>query len=453
MNTEGHLNALNLGKFFEQNGTLIKQTAIALSARVSGVIIAFLTQIVLARLMGVEGYGFYIIALTWISVLALPGVLGADITILRYVSEYRERNKPELIMGILRWGQSQTLLLCTLIAVVAGGSILIMPMAAQEKQLYWLAFLLLPIWMIFRIRCLAVQALREVIQALNFESIYRPVLHLILIGLSYYLFGLAISPGVAMATNLIATSVLLIILGGFLNKLCIRYGGIKSNRASEVSQWRGVAIGLFWVSCFYQILASIDILLVGYLIDSNEAGIYATALRTASIIGYLMIAANAIAAPIFAECNARQDITRLEVVARSFSKGITAIAVPLALMLLFFGNYILGWFGPEFLRGSYTLKLLVFSELTNVVVGSVGFILSMTGHQNRLARILFFGTACNILLTVLFIKLWGMEGAAISKLVTNLVINLLLVIATIKTLRINPTIIGAQLKRGAESRL
>lgn len=55
----------------------------------------------LARILGAEQYGYYVYALTWVILLALPSLLGMDSTAVRYVAAYRARGEDSLAAGFL----------------------------------------------------------------------------------------------------------------------------------------------------------------------------------------------------------------------------------------------------------------------------------------------------------------------------------------------------------------
>ena len=63
----------------------------------------------------------------------------------------------------------------------------------------------------------------------------------------------------------------------------------------------------------------------------------------------------------------------------------------IALILLTFAAPIMGWFGPSFVAGTWSLKILVLGQLVSALCGSVGYLMAMTGHQNK--SVVVFGSA------------------------------------------------------------
>ena len=81
---------------------LFRGASSAFLIRILGVFVGFLTQIILARIIGAEGYGNFIYAITWMGVLATVTKLGFDSSSLRFVSEYNATEKWELFKGFIR---------------------------------------------------------------------------------------------------------------------------------------------------------------------------------------------------------------------------------------------------------------------------------------------------------------------------------------------------------------
>ncbi|MCR9210312.1 MAG: polysaccharide biosynthesis C-terminal domain-containing protein, partial [bacterium] len=90
------------------------------------------------------------------------------------------------------------------------------------------------------------------------------------------------------------------------------------------------------------------------------------------------------------------------------------MGLPLALFVLIFPGWLLGFFGPEFREGAQVLRALAIGQVANVASGSVGGLLVMTGHQNVSLKI-SFGTAIGMIALTLILVPWlGILGAGIA---------------------------------------
>jgi O-antigen/teichoic acid export membrane protein len=99
-------------------------------------------------------------------------------------------------------------------------------------------------------------------------------------------------------------------------------------------------------------------------------------------------------------------------------------------------------FGPEFERGSTALSILLVGQVVNVAAGPVGVLLTMTGHEKRVAAAVGASACCNLLLNLLLIPRFGIEGAAVASAVSLILWNAAMLLWSLRRLRINPTVFG-----------
>jgi len=99
-------------------------------------------------------------------------------------------------------------------------------------------------------------------------------------------------------------------------------------------------------------------------------------------------------------------------------------------------------FGEEYLAGFLALKILMIGHLFNVITGPSDLLLIMSGHQKATAYCMAFAAIVNVSLNYMLIPLYGVEGACIANLVSNILWNGLLAIYCRKTLGIDTTIMG-----------
>ncbi len=78
-------------------------------------------------------------------------------------------------------------------------------------------------------------------------------------------------------------------------------------------------------------------------------------------------------------------------------------------------------------------------------MGSVGPILTMTGHEYETAKISAIAAGLNIILNIALIPNWGIEGAAIATATSMIFWHIFLVILIYQRLGLHSTFLG-QLK-------
>jgi len=101
--------------------------------------------------------------------------------------------------------------------------------------------------------------------------------------------------------------------------------------------------------------------------------------------------------------------------------------VPVTLVFVLFGERFLALaFGPGYAGGHTTLAILALGQLVNAGMGSVGVLLNMTGHERDTLRGVAIAAVANVVLGLVLIPLFGLEGAATATAVTLIIWNLLL---------------------------
>jgi len=103
----------------------------------------------------------------------------------------------------------------------------------------------------------------------------------------------------------------------------------------------------------------------------------------------------------------RKTITRA-------ARAVFLATVPVVLAIALLADPLLGLFGDEFRSGAGALRILLAGELVKDFFGLAGLALVMTGHESDLTRGVSVGAGINVLLAVILIPLFGVEGAAIA---------------------------------------
>lgn len=197
--------------------------------------------------------------------------------------------------------------------------------------------------------------------------------------------------------------------------------------ASEIG---AVAAPLAGAAVFRQLRLSADLWLLGALAASAQVAIYGASARAMLIVMLPITVVNAVLPPIIAETYARGDTGLLERVARTAASVSGVIALSLALAIVIGGEAALGLLFGEFYRGAYAvIVLLAMGQLVAVLVGPCAILLSMTGGQAVLIKVMMVATAGIVLLGTPAAMLYGAVGmATASMLVTagqNLALSLI----------------------------
>jgi len=412
--------------------------------RATGMGIVFGLQVFLARVMGVDQYGIYIYVLTWMTVLLLVVTHGWDTTTIRYVSSYSANEGWNLLRGFL--------FKCHIRPFVTGlavGSIVVITALLIRQYIDYELFLVLmvgslvlPFNALLQVESAAIQGMKRVVLAQLPQQVIRPLLLFGVIAIPLFVFDITPNAVFVMTMNVASAAAVMLIAFLFLRS-SIPHEVLSVSPEYRDKEWMGVALPLLLVSGFIMLMNRLDILMLGVLTNTTDAGIYSAASRIAELASSGMVAVNVIMAPLIANLYATGKYVELQRLVSQAALGAIAIAIPAGAILLFYGKEILRLFGSDFEDGFAPLVVLVVGHLMNALVGSVGFLMTMTGQQHAAAYILGISALMNAVLNILLIPVYGMLGAACATAVTMALWNAAMATVVRKRLGIFPTIFAA----------
>ena len=413
-----------------------------LGMKIANVFCIYLANVLLARWLGVEGYGNYTYVLTWVNMLLIPAVLGLEALIPREVAVYQTQTQWDLARGIVGW--SNRLVLCTslglalvVVAWVGGFT------SADSEQLaiFCLAMVSLPFLALSRLRQGVMQALRCVVKGQIPEMVVRPVVLVLLISGAYFLGEQNLSATTAMTIHALASATTFFV-GTFL-MWGVMPASLKQATPQYQSQvWFRSALPMLLIAGMYVVNNKTDIIMLGSFQGSKSVGIYFVANRGAGLIQFVLIAFSVSLAPVFASLYAEGNHQKLREIAIKSSRIITFLALAIALGLIIFRAQFLGLFGEEYLQGQAILITLIFAQLANALTGSVAVLLNMTNHQRDTAIAVAGSAGLNVVLNAIMIPQWGVQGAALATTTTIVIANLYLTILVRKRLGFYPLALG-----------
>ena len=185
---------------------------------------------------------------------------------------------------------------------------------------------------------------------------------------------------------------------------------------------------------FLLLLNWTDILMLGRIETESQIGIYNVAFKIGYLALFFVVSMNVVIMPKISEFYHQNKLEQMKKTINKATQVVIILTLPLALILIFFSKLILSIFGESFASGSNTLILITLGALFNAMTGNVDQILNMTNNQKFVSKIFFFGFLLNVLLNVFLIPKFGIEGAATSSLITNIVVNIIFVIVIKKKL-------------------
>ena len=415
-----------------------------------GAVISLGVQMLLTRSLGQVEYGRYLYALAWMNAALLLGKLELDTAALRFVGAYHGAKDWPRLSGFLKRG-TQVVTGMPIAVGLMGAAIvwLLRPTLPRElTSALWVACVLLPITAMTLFKAACLQGFKKVPQSQLPNALLRPVLFGTGVAVAAYGFGARLNASSAVGLNLLASVPALLLT----IKLLRDWIPVEARAAApvyETKNWLGTATGLLAIAASQLVLGTqADVLVVGTMLSTSDAGIYGAASQLAALILFGVTAVVFIALPMISDFHARgrhAELQHLVVLVQLASLGVSL--PPFALML-FGGETLLRWFGPEFVAGYPVLAVLATSAFIGATTGVLsGFLLTLTGHQRQAAVIIIASAALNLGLSVALTSAFGATGTAIATMTTSIIRSVVLVVYCWKLLKVKVIPLGSTGRR------
>jgi O-antigen/teichoic acid export membrane protein len=401
--------------------------------------IGFVTAILLARLLGPSGYGAYSFVMALVAFLTIPSELGIPGLAVREIAVANARKNWGHMRGFtIRAHQGIAVL--SVVLMSAGAIALTLAgdrLDPVRRDCMWLGLALVPLISLGSLRGAMLRGLRKVLLGQLPEQIIRPAVLLIAI-VAIWAFGEhQLSAPEVVASQILATSIAF--FWGLLAFFRHRPADISRARPEfRTREWIKSTLPFGLSAMLLLINGRTDVLVLGLFRADADVGVYRVAVQMALPVIFGLQAVNAIQAPHIAHLYSTGDMKRLQKMITRSSQAVLAVAVPAVLVVVLFGQFLIGTlFGEEFSSAYVPLVILALGQLVNAGTGSVASLLNMTGHERDTLRSIMIAVVVNIALNFSLTPIWGIVGAATATATTVIVWNLTMWRAVYRRIGIN----------------
>jgi len=411
--------------FKTEMGRISRQSGIVFAGTIFTAALGYVFKVYLARVLGAQVLGMYALGMTIVSFLGIFNALGLPDSAVRFVALYKASGRFEALRSLL-WNGSWMLLAANLIfaAVLLGAGPWFAIHFYHSPQLvrYLPLFAVIMIMGAFNTffgKVLAgyKEVGRRTVITKFVASPLAMVATVVLIALGGGLWGYL----VAQIVSGIVVLALLISLVWRLTPIAARSLNVKQLSIDREVWWFSAA--MFGVGLMEFFMGQADRVALGYYRGVSEVGIYAIA---ATLIAYepiVLQSINQIFAPVIADIHTRGEHVLLGRLFQTLTKWMLGLTFPLAVVMIAFARPIMRIFGHDFEAGWPILVIGTCGQLVNCGVGSVGYLLLMSGNQRRLVRVQAVMAVVMVVLSVWLVPRWGVLGAAVAAAATNVGIN------------------------------
>lgn len=110
---------------------------------------------------------------------------------------------------------------------------------------------------------------------------------------------------------------------------------------------------------------------------------------------------------------------------RNTTRLLIITSLPIILLMLIFPDFLMSLFGKGFEGGAGYLRVLVLGQFINVITGSVGYLLTMSGHEKDMRNITIINGALAVILALILNPIFGAMGSAISTAIAVALSNIM----------------------------
>ena len=412
-------------QFRSQVGRISQHSTVFLAGSLFTAAAGYLFKIYVARVLGADGLGIYALGMTIVGFLGIFNGLGLPQAATRFVAAYSATGQWQHLYLFLR--RMSTLLLfangvLALVIVLAG------PWMAQR---IYHAPALIPYLPYFAV-LLALGGLStfcgQILAGYKDVAIRTVVTNFIGSPLNIVVGVIVLSAGFALRgylfSQVVAGAVVLLLLAMIASKMtppqARRSPGNPVVMEREVFWFSAAALG---VSFLEFILSQTDKVVLGVFLNVREVGIYAVATTLVAFIPIALQSVNQIFAPTIADLHARGERNLLGRLFQTLTKWVFGLTLPLAFVAMIFSRPLMLLFGLAFGAGWALLVVGTLGQLINTGVGSVGYLLLMSGNQSRLIRVQAMMALFAVAATVVLVRPFGMLGVAFAAALTNALTN------------------------------
>lgn len=391
-----------------------RMALLAFTIRVVSAAIAFVSQVIMARIMGEFEYGIFVFVWVLVVIFGNLSCLGFHSTVVRFLPHYSASNAFAEIRGLTATARTFALASATLLA--AFGLFGVWLLGDRIESYY-----VVPVYL--GIFCLPMIALGDVLEgtarahswavvALSPTYIVRPLLILLFLVAAVFL-GAPHTARTAMAAALAATYLTSVVQ--FFNvALRLRRTYRRGPRRVEFGTWMRMALPIFLIEGFGFLLTNSDVVVVGLVLDPESVAIYFAAAKTMALVHFVLFSVKAAAAPRFSALYGQGDRTGLAAFAAETVRWSFWPSLAVGLTMLVLGDFLLSLFGPAFTTGYGVMVILLLGILAKAAVGPGEVLLTMAGQQTLCMGLYATALAANIGLNVALIPAFGIAGAAIA---------------------------------------
>ncbi len=361
-------------------------------------VLNLLLPMVLSRIYGVEVYGNYVYGMTIVSISMFVASLGMDTGLLYFIPKTGKKYvSASFLVNIFTSGMVIIILYTTMPAKIHPYFGLIWLLSAEQL----------------------------------FFSIFRARHHIKQFFIIKSILGIG---GIILISSLLyiisGSNEINIVLAAYLSALisCFVYFLLCKDMFSSLhmkKEFITYSMAIILGGVMSLLINYIDIVMIEAMLSSKDVALYKVGTDLAQTPSIFLRVVNTVFPPLISKLYHEGKVDEVRKLYEKLTRYLVLVSSIVIIMILVFWKPLLSLYGLEYIDAKMVLIYRSIGQLVNASVGSVWYIVLMTGHP----RIRFVGVLISAILNVslnyLLIPVMGIEGAAFASMCSTVFVNIL----------------------------
>lgn len=390
-------------------------------------VLVFAGNFLLVKFFGPQKYGVYVHVFNWISILTILAANGQEDIVLSRAPKYIAQNNLLQTGAVIRHANVRAAIGGIAVSVFFLLLIYIFPISKLSEYRYEFLIASLAIYLsaFLSVNQMVLQALNHIRLSQVIERLLKPFLFIVFI-CAAGLFSFYIDANRLIMIAVVNLAICALVLGYIVFKKTKPF----FRNGTERYRGEGISKQTFYfltISLLQLLTTKIGMLIMPYFTEEKQIGVFNIAARFSDLIIYPFYLLHAVLPQLFARHHEADRLYNQKLYTES-TFIILITSLPLLLLNLAAGPWLLGYFGEAFTEGYTALVYMSISNALFAIFGPANTILMMQGREKLSAIALLVYVILLTVLSSILIPVQGITGAALAMLFSNIVYNILLAI-------------------------
>ena len=401
---------------------VIKNTGIVLIGMFLSTIFGYILRLILARGLSTADFGLFYSIVALFSFLSFFQFLGLSKATVKYISEYKTQNRPDLVKATFLI----TLFLQLTVSFIIGLFCIIFSdwiatyyfhdiSISIFIKIYAITVILFPLEKIFKIAFNGFQKMTYFSLVELFKTIFLVIVTLIFLNLNMGVF----SPIIAYILVYLIPPIFLY-FPLFSKKVFPNFWKTKAKMSLPlVKKLLSFGIYVLLSSIAGLIFFNIDTMVITYFRTLEEVGIYNVGYPTAKVLWVLTSALAPVILPIASELWQKKDKIILKQGINQLYKFSLCLIIPGVIVMFLFPETIISiLFGERYMAAAAVLRIMSIGALLFSIATINLNILTGIGLPKLVGKIMLIAALFNAISTIIAVPFFGVNGAATTTVIS-----------------------------------